>query len=154
MRILVSGSRDFTNSVSFIKAMTDVISEVQYKNVVHTKDVELVHGGARGTDMMADMFARSNNIKFKVFPADWKRVGDTYDKSAGMKRNIQMLEYIILEPLHYLIAFNMNNSKGTSGMAKACEKSKIPSYLFSTEDGEKLILNTFNVESVLGEKYK
>jgi len=150
MRILLSGSRAFTNSKVFMDAMIDVIAELQYKHETPLYNIELIHGGAKGTDLMGDMFARGYKIKTKVFPANWEEFG----KSAGMKRNLEMLFYGIVDPLSFLVAFNMNNSKGTTAMMNACKKKNVPSYMFSTEDGEKLKLECFMVESILKEKYK
>lgn len=150
MKILVSGSRTFSNSKVFMDIMTDVIAELQYRHEIPLYKVELIHGSAKGTDSMADMFARGNKIKLKVFPADW----DAYGKSAGMKRNLEMLYYTMSDPTPFLVAFNVNNSKGTSMMIESCKKKDIPAYIFTTDGGENFKLECFKVESILKEKYK
>ena len=51
-------------------------------------DITIISGAARGADSMAVDWAISNYACFKEFPANW----DKYGKSAGYKRNIQMLK--------------------------------------------------------------
>jgi hypothetical protein len=150
VKLIISGSRDFTNSKVFMDAMIDAIAEIQYKNEVHMKDLEIIHGGAKGIDSMADVFARGYKLKLKVFPADW----NTFGKSAGMKRNLEMLYYAISYERHFLLAFNMNSSRGTSGMIDVCKKKNVPSYIFNTKDGENLKLECFELDSKWKEKYK
>lgn len=150
MRILVSGSRDFKNSIVFMQAMNDILSELQYNYEAYPKSfMEIVHGGAKGTDSMADMFARSNKIKVKVFTADWNALG----KPAGIIRNKEMLKYIAADELNFVIVFNLNNSKGAS-MVEAEAKKKYPSFVFSTEDSQKLKLATFGINSRWIKKYE
>ena len=50
---------------------------------------EVVSGGARGADKFGEMVAAQYNIPVKQFIPDWDGMG----KSAGYKRNTQMVEY-------------------------------------------------------------
>ena len=72
---------------------------------------EIVSGHAAGADALGEKFAKKNNIKLTVFPADWKK----YGKSAGPIRNSQMAKYAS-DGIGILIAFWNEKSKGTQHM--------------------------------------
>jgi hypothetical protein len=62
------------------------------------------------------MWAAWNKVKIKKFPANW----DLYGKAAGHLRNKEMALYA-----DGLIAFMINNSKGTSNMIKQAKENKL-----------------------------
>ena len=68
---------------------------------------EIVSGTARGADSLGERYARAHNIPVKRFPAQW----NTYGKSAGYRRNIEMAIYA-----DACICFQVNNSRGTEHM--------------------------------------
>ncbi len=80
MKVLVCGGRDYDDWPKLKKAL-DQFHEV-------TPITEIIHGGAQGADRLSGVWARWNNIKETVFPANWKEHG----KSAGPIRNKQMLD--------------------------------------------------------------
>lgn len=86
MRLLVCGSRHLPI------AAQDWLTEWM-KKVVHMEmgrgRSSLIHGGAQGTDAIADYIARFLfGWTVQIYPADW----DQYDRSAGPRRNQQMIE--------------------------------------------------------------
>jgi len=81
MKIIIAGSRGFTN-YNILKKYLDTIIE--------NMDIEeIVSGGARGVDRLGERYAHENNITLKIFPAEW----NTYGRSAGYKRNALMGNY-------------------------------------------------------------
>lgn len=82
MTILIAGSRDFYDYAEF-KYVMDYAHE-KY-NIT-----EIVSGGARGADSLAERYAKENIIPIKIFPAKW----DMYGKSAGFIRNAEMHNYL------------------------------------------------------------
>lgn len=79
MRALVCGGRDY-NDIPTLCATMDAIHE-KY-------DISLlINGAASGADYLAECWAKSRNVPFKQFPADWKKHG----RSAGPIRNKQMI---------------------------------------------------------------
>jgi len=66
---------------------------------------ELIHGGARGADKMADEIGRELGFIVVEVPADW----DKYGRSAGAIRNREMLD---MKP-DLVIAFPTAESRGT-----------------------------------------
>ncbi len=79
---------------------------------------ELIHGGAKGADNFAGVWARENDVTERVFPADWERHG----KGAGPIRNRQMLYEANPDSV---IAFHRDfeHSKGTKDMVMVALKA-------------------------------
>lgn len=104
MKLIIAGSRSFTNYERFIlsvKAFAELLPED------NTGDIEIVTGMAKGPDLMAFKFASENKIKVHCFPANW----DKYGKRAGFVRNEEMGKFGDM-----LLAFWDGQSKGTKHM--------------------------------------
>ena len=168
IKILISGSRAWDWQTVFNKAMVDVLSEIQYHYPVASKYIEIIHGGCRGTDTMADSFANTFGLKKKVFPADWNNMktervsvgtthgGAQYNKLAGLNRNMEMLKYANTFANDvdgiakcFLIAFQVNKSRGTQYTLNEALHFKMPTYHFTVEYGIQLKLKTYNWTSIL-----
>lgn len=107
--VLVCGGRGFSDIRVINNALTKLHTQYQFTTVIH--------GAALGADMLADEWARKNNLQVIPFPADW----DSYGNSAGPIRNRQML--INGHPT-LVIAFP--GGKGTRDMVDLARMSKIP----------------------------
>lgn len=79
MRVLVCGGRDF-NDLEMLTATLDEIHKATPIEVI-------IHGDAKGADKLAGVWARDNSVPIEKYPADWSK----YGKSAGFRRNTQML---------------------------------------------------------------
>lgn len=77
MLVLVCGSRTWDEPLTMKRRLHQL-----------PFDAEIIHGGARGADMMAATFARSLGIPETCYPAQWREHG----KKAGILRNLQMLD--------------------------------------------------------------
>ena len=99
MKVIIAGSRDITDY--------NIVYEAVNNSGVAPYITEIVSGGARGVDKLGELYAKNNNIPVKIFLADW----NTYNKSAGYKRNLEMGNYA-----DYLIAVWNGESKGTKHM--------------------------------------
>jgi len=75
MKVIVTGGRNYCDAKRVDEALTII------------RPSEIIHGGARGLDTLAGLWAQKHNIKVKVYPAYW----DTFGLSAGPKRNQLML---------------------------------------------------------------
>ena len=102
-RIIIAGGRKFND---FLLLSHSIIQYCMSYDI-HTKDVEIVSGCAKGADALGIRFADVYGLQVKKFPADWKRNG----KSAGYERNAVMADYGEI-----LIAFWDGKSKGTKHM--------------------------------------
>lgn len=103
MRVLVCGSREWTDERAvrrFLAFLTD-------------RDT-VIHGAARGADMLADKVARGKRCDVEAFPADW----EAYGKKAGYLRNAEMLEEGRPD---IVVAFG--RGKGTDMMVDLAEKA-------------------------------
>lgn len=78
MRTIIAGSRSINN-------IETVCAAVAASNIPIT---QVVSGNARGVDKMGEHYAAHYNIPVAIFPADW----NTYGKSAGYRRNLEMAE--------------------------------------------------------------
>ncbi len=132
MRILITGSRKWRDYDAIARAITVAISDL-IKQYPDDNIVTIVHGDCpEGADAYADEFAnkisrlmlhpreKTNKqyiVKVEKHPAEW----DKYGKSAGPKRNEQMVN----AGADICLAFNKNNSPGTSGTIKLVEKAGI-----------------------------
>jgi len=82
VRILVTGSRFWDDADSLMKALSDIVWQVD------SRKVAIVHGGCpSGADAIAGQTARALGLTVEVHPADW----DTHGRAAGPIRNQEMV---------------------------------------------------------------
>jgi hypothetical protein len=96
MKVLVCGSRGW-ESVWQVRMV--------YSELDRIKPTEIISGGARGADRVAEVWAKSNSVPITVFTPDWEKNG----RRAGVLRNNQMLD---TNP-DLVLAFWDGLSKGT-----------------------------------------
>jgi len=113
MRLAVIGSSGFDN----YNIMVIVIDELRKIYMIDT----IVSGGAKGADTFAEIYAKDNNLKLIVFPAQW----DEYGKSAGFIRNTTIWDNSDLG-----VAFWDGSSKGTAHSFKISKKQQKMLYVF------------------------
>lgn len=114
IKLAVVGSRNFDKP----HVLTEVLNQfVQDKG---TPSV-IVSGGATGADTFAEIYAAEKKIPIKVFKPDWKQ----YGKSAGPKRNLQ-----IVHESNFMIAFRTSkDSAGTNISIALAQGKKIPIWI-------------------------
>ena len=78
MRVIVAGSRTITDYAVVIEAIR--LSGFNIST--------LISGKARGVDTLGERYAKEHGIPIEEYPALW----NTYGKSAGYRRNVQMAE--------------------------------------------------------------
>ncbi len=111
MNICVSGCRHF-NQKAFIIEHLDIL--------LAGREFTLISGNAKGVDRIAEKYAKEHMIEVKPFIPDW----DTYRKSAGMKRNVEMAKVSDM-----LIAFWDRESNGTGHMIRTMNEMKKPVFI-------------------------
>jgi hypothetical protein len=93
-RVLVCGGREYGTRVTEEGYTVINTDEVSYLNTIldslktEFTDLVIIQGEARGADTLAKDWAIRNKVMTLSFPANWKQ----YGKSAGYRRNTQMLE--------------------------------------------------------------
>lgn len=104
MQVVVCGSRTYTNK------------DLVYELLDVCQPTEIVHGGSKGADTIAQQYADDHDIECTVFRAEW----DVYGRGAGPVRNKKMLEYS--NPDCVVLAFG--SSAGTSNTLALARKMK------------------------------
>lgn len=103
MKLAIVGSRTF-NDYALLK------ETIKSNNLNIT---EIVSGGARGADSLAEKFAIDNDIQTTIYKADWK----THGKAAGFIRN-----HDIIKNSDIVLAFWDGISNGTRHSISLAEK--------------------------------
>jgi hypothetical protein len=106
LRILVCGGRDYDN----VDKVYEVLDEFP------TEELLIIHGGARGADSLAGVWAFERGVQVTRYPADWEK----YGKRAGYVRNQQMLDE---GKPDLVIAFP--GGRGTAMMIDIAEKAAV-----------------------------
>lgn len=112
--IIVAGSRSFSDKSLMYKKLDHYLQ--RYKEIL------IVHGGAKGADTCAAMYAKDRNIETKVFLPDWEKHG----KKAGILRNIEMFKYASQFQNRGCVVFWDGKSKGTKNDIELSEKYNVP----------------------------
>lgn len=107
MKLAVFGSRTFDDYELLSSELADFENSIS----------EVVSGGSKGADKLAEKWAMSRNIPVKIFEANWKKFG----RSAGPQRNREIAEYS-----DYCIAFWDYKSKGTGYTINLFQKHEKP----------------------------
>lgn len=113
MRVLVCGSRDWTDEETVAQALSRFPAG----------STTIIHGAARGADAIAEEVALSFQFYVEEYPADWERHG----RSAGFKRNLEMLS---ADP-DLVLAFQREGSRGTQYTIEQARKRGIPVEVFT-----------------------
>lgn len=118
-RILVTGSRDWTDRAAVAGALTAIAAA----NTFRDRPTVIVHGACpTGVDAFADDWARwharrSPLIEFERHPANWQLEG----KRAGFIRNARMVSL----GADVCLAFVRNGSRGASHTAQLAAEAGI-----------------------------
>lgn len=112
MIVLVCGGRDFTDR----QLVFDTLDKVRAKY----PEMCVVHGAAKGADLLAEEWCKSRQVMYVGVPAEW----DKYGKAAGMKRNRLMRD--VWEP-KACIAFP--GGVGTRGMIDLMKEVGVGAWL-------------------------
>lgn len=117
-KVIIAGSRGF-DDYEYLEQKVDY----KLSQLALTHHVEIVAGGARGADRLAERFAKRRDFTLTIMKADW----NTHGKSAGYLRNQEMADYA-----DYLIAFWDGDSPGTKHMIDIAKTGglRITTYLY------------------------
>ena len=109
MKLAIIGSRTFTDSE---------LAWNTYKNLPFLDQVtQIVSGGAKGADSIAELLAKWSGKEMIVYYPDW----DKYGKQAGFIRN-----RLIINDSDCVLAFWDLKSKGTLNSIQLATKNGIP----------------------------
>jgi predicted Rossmann-fold nucleotide-binding protein len=111
-RVLVCGGRDYDDRLTVEAALGHELAWRGWDD----EDITVVHGGARGADLLAADVARNFGYDVEVHRADWKAHG----RGAGPMRNEEMAA----SGIDLCIAFP--GGRGTEDMVRRAEEYEIP----------------------------
>jgi hypothetical protein len=121
MKVIIAGSRKITDFNILVKAI----------NKAHDEEGisvgEIISGGAKGVDTLAEQFANEARIPITVIPVtsyEWATIG----KSAGILRNIKMIN----TGADALIAIWDGKSNGTKHMINIARKKGLKVFACNT----------------------
>ena len=105
MRAIVCGGRNFTDK------------DLVFQSLDGFPDLEtVIHGGARGADSLAGLYARARGIEEEVYKPEWH----IYNRAAGPIRNQRMLDEGNPD---MVIAFP--GGRGTDNMMSIARRAKV-----------------------------
>lgn len=124
MRIIIAGSRDFTDYKAMKEKTLKIVKEMKSQGFDTSREnLEIISGNANGADKLGERFAKEFNLKVVQFIPDWDGLG----KRAGYVRNGDMANYAKGDN-GVLIAF-WNGSKGTKHMIDLANKQELKVYV-------------------------
>ena len=119
MKVAIVGSRSFSDYKIFSNFMEDLIEN---KNLVIE---EIISGGAKGADSLAEIYAREKGIPIEIIRPEWNAFG----KSAGFIRNRD-----IIMKCDVCAAFWDGESHGTKHDISLCKELGKPYYVKMTKE--------------------
>lgn len=121
IRIIIAGSRDFSDYNYLKKELDSIIADVD------KSEIEIISGHARGADALGERYAFENRCQLKIMPAQWSK----YGRIAGFMRNNEMLRYIQnSESNNMVVIFWDGKSHGTKHMITAANNKNVKTYIF------------------------
>lgn len=115
---LVCGSRDYADYESVLEVLSFV-------KAFYGERARVIHGLARGADMLAQRACDELGIPAKGVAADWNGRG----KSAGPERNRHMADLLVKwrdDHGHWVQCLAFPGGSGTRGMVSECLQRGIP----------------------------
>lgn len=122
LKILVTGSRDWTNVSIIEKALLDA-----WASLGNEADTLLVQGECHlgGADLIAKNIWESWGMPVKGFPAEF----DSNGRVLGPKRNAEMVAF----GADICLAFPLKTSRGTWNCIRLAKEAGIPVLIFKDE---------------------
>lgn len=109
MRIIIAGSRNYTNYEEAKTKIQFILSQYQSET-----PFVFLSGNCNGADRLGERFAKENGYPLELYPAEWKR----YGAAAGPIRNKKMVDLC-----DAVICFWDGKSKGTAGLIQYAKKA-------------------------------
>ena len=117
MKLAIIGSRTFND----FPLLLDYLTSYFFNSLPRVFRFDtVISGGAAGADRLGERFADDYEIEKQIFKPEW----DKYGKSAGFKRNQQ-----IVDACDIVLAFWNGESKGTQDTIEKAKRAKKPTFI-------------------------
>jgi hypothetical protein len=123
MRLLVCGSRTWTDQARLRQVLDQVVSEHD------DGQVTVIEGDARGADRLAGQLARERGWRLERYPADWTREG----RAAGFRRNARMLREGRPDLVVAFTVGPLAESRGTADMVRRAQEAGVPVQVITSQ---------------------
>jgi hypothetical protein len=123
MRLLVCGSRTWTDQARLWQVLDQVVTEHSDGQVV------LIEGDARGADRLAGQLARQRGWRLERYPADWTHEG----RAAGFRRNARMLRQGRPDLVVAFTVGPLAESRGTADMVRRAQEAGVPVQVITSQ---------------------
>jgi hypothetical protein len=130
MRVIVTGDRHHTDVALIEGALEFVYLGFINAGRAITEEFVVVHGGARGADFIASVWAAKHkrlSVVNEPHPANW----DEFSKAAGSIRNQEMVDL----GAELCLAFPLAGSIGTWNCVNKAKKAGIEVRIFESKRG-------------------
>jgi len=118
VRLIVAGTRTFKDYQHLERTLDKLLANLMKQG----KTIEIVSGGARGADLLGELYAINRGLALRRIPAEWERFG----KAAGHIRNQKMSWYGT-----HLAAFWDGESGGTKNMISTARQDGLATRVLS-----------------------
>lgn len=125
-RLLVTGSRSWTDREAIRGALRQAWRDLQPGPIV------LVHGAARGADVIARDIWTGGGLPDEPHPADWK----TYGRAAGPRRNQEMVDL----GADLVLAFPSPDSIGTRDCIRKARAAGIKVWVYEASGVKSVVI--------------
>lgn len=116
MKLAVIGSRTFDDKELLYKILDANFHKIDL----------IVSGGARGADTLSQEWANERGVPYLIYPARWYSMDGVYDRGAGFRRNIK-----IVNACDKMLVFYDGASKGTRHSLDLAEQKGKPVKIIS-----------------------
>ena len=113
MNLAIIGSRTFNDYALMADTIFEYLTPIDFI-------LNIISGGAKGADTLADNFAENNEIPSTVYKPEWEK----YGRSAGFIRN-----QLIVDNCDMVLAFWDGESRGTADTIEKAKKAKKPTFI-------------------------
>jgi hypothetical protein len=119
MKLAIVGTRTFNNAALMDSSIAGLVQQ-------HGNITEIISGGARGADRLAEQYAHQHAIPLTIFYPDWYAHG----LKAGPMRNTR-----IVQAADHVLAFWDYNSRGTMDTINKAVAANKPVTIVHTRTG-------------------
>jgi len=112
LKLAIIGSRDYTDEIEVFKFLDKNRDKIEM----------IVSGGCpSGPDSFAQTWCQHRGVSIIIHYPKWKNDDGTTNRAAGFQRNAK-----IVKDADYIVAWRVNNSKGTTNTIELAKKAGKP----------------------------